>query len=114
MRRSSAGPSRSRRSQRARRAGASPKFMLRLFVTGGRPASVRAIRNIRAICEKRLKGRYTLEIIDMYQQRGRAQQDKIQAAPTLVKKLPAPLRRMIGDLSDEKQVLLALDLYEAP
>jgi circadian clock protein KaiB len=82
-----------------------PEFVLRLFTTGTTPRSTRAIRNLRAICEGLIKGRYRLEIIDIYQQPGRASEADIIAAPTLVKEEPRPLCRMVGDLSDRDKVI---------
>jgi circadian clock protein KaiB len=86
------------------------RYVLRLYVTGITPNSTRAITNIRKICEEHLKGRYDLEVVDIYQQPTLAQGEQIIAAPTLIKKLPLPLRRLIGDLSSTEQVLLGLDL----
>jgi circadian clock protein KaiB len=86
------------------------KYMLVLYVTGSTPQSVRAIDNIKAICEEHLKGKYNLEVIDLYQNPGLAKGDQIIAAPTLIKKLPIPLRRIIGDLSVTERVLIGLDL----
>ncbi len=86
------------------------KYVLRLYVTGMTPRSTRAIENLRAVCDEHLKGRYTLEIIDIYQHPNLLQGEQIIATPTLVKKLPAPLRRMVGDLSDVEKVLMGLDL----
>jgi circadian clock protein KaiB len=74
------------------------------------PRSARAIANIQEICEEHLKGRYALEVIDIYQQPVLARGDQIVAVPTLLKKLPLPLRRLIGDLSDRERVLIGLDL----
>ena len=85
-------------------------YLLRLYVTGITPNSTRAITNIRKICEEHLKGRYDLEVVDIYQQPTLAEGEQISAAPTLIKKLPLPLRRLIGDLSNTEQVLLGLDL----
>jgi circadian clock protein KaiB len=84
------------------------KYVLNLYVTGMRPRSQRAIENIHRLCEEHLPGRYELKIIDIYQQPELAQSDQIIAAPTLVKKLPEPLRRILGDLSDEGRVLVAM------
>jgi circadian clock protein KaiB len=89
-------------------------YRLRLFVTGSTPGSLRAIRNIRKICEEKLPGRYTLEVIDAYQNPARLKPDQIVVTPTLIKKLPFPIRRIIGDLSDKERVLIALDLSEVP
>ena len=85
------------------------KYVLRLYVTGTTPKSVRAIRNIRKICDEQLKGAYDLEVIDIYQQPLLAKGEQIIAVPTLLKKLPLPLRRFIGDMSDTEQILLGLD-----
>ena len=84
--------------------------MLRLYVTGMTPRSARAVASVRAICEQHLHGRYDLEVVDIYQQPSMAQGEQIVAAPTLIKKLPLPLRRMIGDLSNTERVLVGLDL----
>lgn len=86
------------------------KYVLRLFVTGATPNSVRAVSNIRAICESHLAGRYSLEIIDVYQQAEVAQQEQLIALPLLIKKLPLPERKLIGDLSQTEKVLSALGL----
>ena len=88
----------------------SPTYVLRLYVTGTTGKAVRAIQNVRRICEEHLKGRYELEVIDLYRNLPLARGDQIIAAPTLVKRLPAPLRRLIGDMSDEQRVLVGLDL----
>ena len=85
-------------------------YCLRLYVTGATPKSQRAIENIRTICEEHLKGLYELEVIDIYQQPSLAKGDQIIAAPTLIKRLPAPLRKLVGDLSNKERVLLGLDL----
>jgi len=85
-------------------------YVLRLFVTGILPNSARAVINIRAICEKYLKGRYQLEIIDIYQQPDLALREEIIAVPVLVKKSPLPELRMIGDLSNIDNVLKGLGL----
>jgi circadian clock protein KaiB len=89
------------------------KYVLRLYVTGLTPRSTAAISRIKAICEENLKGRYELEVIDIYQQPSLAKGEQIIAAPTLIKKLPLPLRRLVGDLSNKQRVLLGLDLREA-
>ncbi|MGA2118334.1 MAG: circadian clock KaiB family protein [Bryobacteraceae bacterium] len=85
-------------------------YRLRLFVSGTTPRSTRAIQNIRAICEEKLQGRYDLEVIDIYQHPELVKPEEIVVTPTLVKKLPSPVRRIIGDLSDEERVLVGLDL----
>jgi circadian clock protein KaiB len=85
-------------------------YVLRLYVTGTTPRSLAAISNLRKLCEERLKGRYDLVVIDIYQQPILAQGEQIIAAPTLIKKLPFPLRKLVGDLSNENRVLMGLDL----
>ncbi len=84
--------------------------MLRLYVTGLTPRSTRAIETVRAVCERRLPGRYELEIVDVYQQPGRITEDQVFATPTLVKLEPTPLRRIIGDMSDQPRLLYGLGL----
>jgi len=86
------------------------KYLLRLYVTGTTGKSVRAIQNVRRICEEHLKGVYDLEVVDIYKNLPLAKGDQIIAAPTLIKRLPAPLRRLIGDMSDEQRVLVGLDI----
>ncbi len=88
------------------------RYVLRLYVTGTTPASRRAIAHVREICEEHLKGRYDLEVIDLYQLPSLARDEQIIAAPTLVKVLPLPLRRLIGDLSNSARVLFGMDLRE--
>lgn len=90
----------------------SETYLLRLYVTGSTPHSVRAIENIKKICEEHLKGRYELEVVDLYQKPNLANGEQIIAAPTLIKKLPQPLRRIIGDMSNTERVLVGLDLRE--
>jgi circadian clock protein KaiB len=85
-----------------------PEYELRLYITGATPNSVRAIANIRNICESFLKDRYDLQIIDVYQNASMVQQEQIIALPLLVKKLPLPERKLIGDLSETEKVLKAL------
>ena len=89
---------------------AKEKYVLRLYVAGLTPRSQTAIKNIKKICEEHLNGRYDLEVIDVYQQPVLAKGEQIIAAPTLIKKLPLPLRKFIGDLSDSERILLGLDL----
>lgn len=86
------------------------KYRLSLYVTGVTPRSIRAIANIKALCEEHLQGRYELEVIDIYQQPELAQESEIVAAPTLIKFLPPPLRKLVGDMSDEEHVLAGLGL----
>ncbi len=88
--------------------------LLRLYVTGTTAGSVRAIEAVRALCEEHLKGRYELEVIDIYQLPALARDHQIIATPTLIKVLPEPLRRYIGDLSGVERVLFGLDLREKP
>jgi circadian clock protein KaiB len=85
-------------------------YVLRLYITGMTPNSKKAVENVKKICEEYLKGRYELEVIDIYQQPALAQGEQIVAAPTLIKKLPGPLRRLIGDMSNTEKVLVGLDL----
>ena len=85
------------------------KYVLRLYVTGVSPRSARSIRRIKDICEEHLKGRYSLDVIDIYQRPTLARDEQIIATPTLIKVLPAPLRRFVGDLSNNR-LLLGLDL----
>jgi circadian clock protein KaiB len=85
-------------------------YILRLYVIGTSPESARAISNIKNICEEHLQGRYELDVIDLFQQPQLAQGEQIIASPTLIKKLPLPLRRIIGDMSSEERVLVGLDL----
>ncbi len=86
------------------------KYLLRLYVTGMTPKSAAAIQNVKNICEEHLKDRYELGIIDIYQQPTLAKGEQIIAAPTLVKKLPLPLRKFIGDMANTERILLGLDL----
>lgn len=90
------------------------QFVLRLYVAGATQRSVRAIASIKKICEEHLEGRYELSVIDLYQQPVLAKGDQIVATPTLIKELPAPLRRMIGDLSNVDRVLVGLNLKPKP
>jgi circadian clock protein KaiB len=83
---------------------------LRLYIAGPSPKSLRAIANLKAVCEEELAGRYEIELIDLLKHPERAQADQIIAIPTLVKKLPLPVRKIIGDLSNNVRVLVALDL----
>jgi len=101
----------SRPANKARKRPSRPaKYLLRLYVTGTTGKSVRAIQNVRRICEEHLKGLYDLEVVDIYKNLPLARGDQIIAAPTLIKRLPAPLRRLIGDMSDEQRVLVGLDI----
>ena len=86
------------------------EYVLRLYVAGTTSKSMRAVANIKEICESSLKNRYDLEVIDIYQQPVLMKGEQIIAAPTLVKKLPLPLRKFIGDMSDTERILVGLDL----
>ena len=88
----------------------SKEYVLRLYVAGTTSKSIRAVANIKEICESSLKNRYDLEVIDIYQQPVLMKGEQIIAAPTLVKKLPLPLRKFIGDMSDTERILVGLDL----
>ncbi len=85
-------------------------YVLRLYITGTTPKSLSAISNIKKICEEHLQGRYDLEVVDIYQQPSLAAGEQIIAVPTLIKKLPLPLRKLIGDMSNAEHILLGLDL----
>ena len=85
-------------------------YVLVLYVAGQTPRSATAIANIRKLCERELRGRYVLEIVDIYQEPERAKDEQLFAVPTLIKKLPAPLRRIIGDLSDTERVVAGMNL----
>jgi circadian clock protein KaiB len=86
------------------------RYLLKLYITGTTPSSTKALVNIRKICEEHLHGRYDLEVIDISQHPTLAEGEQIIAAPTLIKKLPLPLRRFIGDMSQTERILLGLDL----
>jgi len=86
------------------------EYVLRLYIAGTTSKSIRAVANIKEICESSLKNRYDLEVIDIYQQPVLMKGEQIIAAPTLVKKLPLPLRKFIGDMSDTERILVGLDL----
>jgi circadian clock protein KaiB len=89
------------------------RWELRLYVAGRTPKSVAAFANLKRICEEHMKGRYHVEVIDLMEQPQLAKGDQIVAVPTLVRKLPEPLKRIIGDLSNEEKVLVGLDLRRA-
>ena len=90
--------------------GDGERYLLRLYVAGATRGSVHAIESIRRVCDEQLEGRYELKVIDIYQQPEQAKQEDIVAVPTLVKQLPEPLRVLVGDLSELKRVLVALDI----
>lgn len=91
-------------------AAAQRKFMLRLYVAGTTPRSAQAILDAENLCEKHLGGRIKLEVIDIYQRPALARDEQIVAVPTLVRRLPEPLRKLVGDLSNAERVLIGLDL----
>jgi circadian clock protein KaiB len=86
------------------------KYVLRLYVTGMTPKSTQAITNVEKLCKEHLAGRYELKVIDIYQQPKLVQGEQIIATPTLIKKLPLPLRKLIGDMSDTERFLVGIDL----
>src|ERR1700749_2658839 len=85
-------------------------YDLRLYVAGQTPKSVAAIANLKKLCETHLTGRYTIEVIDLMKDPAMAQHHQIVAIPTLIRQLPEPLKRIIGDLSNEQKVLVGLDI----
>jgi circadian clock protein KaiB len=89
------------------------RYVLRLYVTGSTKRSCLAISNLKKICTEFLNGRYELEVIDLYKKPSLAKGEQIIAAPTLIKKLPLPFRRIIGDMSNKERVLLGLDLKDS-
>ena len=93
--------------------GLLPMYSLRLYITGQTPRSAGSVQNLKNVCDQYLAGHFELEVIDIYQQPELAQKAQIIAAPTLVKSLPLPLRRLVGDLSNRRRVLMGLDLVEA-
>lgn len=96
--------------RRKARKAASPRYILRLYITGQTPRSLQSVENLRALCDKYLPGQFNLEVIDIYQQPAMAAAGQIIAAPTLIKSMPLPLRRLVGDFSDQDRVILGLDL----
>lgn len=97
----------------APKAGAEPEaptYDLRLYIAGQSPRSARALENLRTICDEHLVGRYRVEVIDLQENPALARSDEIVAVPTLIRKLPAPIRRIIGDLSDTDRVLVGLQV----
>jgi circadian clock protein KaiB len=95
------------------RGGSLANYVLRLYVTGTSPRAEAAVANLRRICEEELRGRYELQVIDVLEQPQLAEDEKVLATPTLIKQLPPPLRRVIGDLSDKDKVLLGLEVRPA-
>ncbi|HMA61233.1 MAG TPA: circadian clock protein KaiB [bacterium] len=88
------------------------EYILKLYVSGMTPKSRKAVSNVKEICETHLKGSYTLKVIDLYQNPKLAKGEQIVAMPTLIKKLPPPLRKIIGDMSDKDKLLVGLDLVK--
>lgn len=101
-----------RQTKEESRSSSEEKYELRLYTAGQTPKSVAAFKNLKRICEEHLPGRYKIEIIDLMQNPRLAKEDQIVAIPTLVRKLPAPLRKIIGDLSDIERTLVGLQLRE--
>jgi circadian clock protein KaiB len=99
----------SRRAKQSSKAR-SPKWVLRLYVAGQTQKAIAAFSNLKRICEEQLKGKYQIEVIDLLKHPQLARENQILAVPTLVRKLPLPVRNIIGDLSDAKRVLVGLDL----
>ena len=89
------------------------KYQLRLYVAGQTPKSIKAFANLKKICEEHLKGRYSIEVIDLLENPQLAKGDQILAIPTLVRKLPEPIRKIIGDLSNTQRVLVGLNILPA-
>ena len=87
-------------------------YCFQLYVTGSSPRSLKAISNLKRLCEEYLQGDYDLEVIDMYKNPNVARAEQIVAAPTLIKRLPAPLRRFVGDLSNTKKLLIGLNIHK--
>ena len=102
-----ARPAQPKVTKTGRKAAAARLYILKLYVAGQSPKSVSAIANMKKLCEANLQGRYVLDVIDLYQQ---PQGEQIIAVPTLIRKLPSPLRRIIGDMSNTERVLVGLDL----
>ena len=91
----------------------SARYRLRLYVAGQTPSSVRALSNLKRICDGHIAGEYEIEVVDLLQNPKLAAGDQILAIPTLVRRLPPPMRKIIGDLSDAERVLVGLDLRDA-
>ena len=114
MKRQSSSASQKRGAKRKKsRINEKPNYVLRLYVTGQTPRSIKSVENLQYLCEKYLPGRFSLEVIDIYQQPALAAEGQIIAAPTLIKAMPLPLRRLVGDFSDANRVVLGLDLKTA-
>jgi circadian clock protein KaiB len=98
----------SARKRAPKRSGA--RYALRLYITGQTPRSRQSVENLRALCDKYIPGQFDLEVVDIYQQPAMAAAGQIIAAPTLIKSMPLPLRRLVGDFSDQNRVILGLDI----
>ncbi len=106
-------PSRKKTARAARKSPRGRKmYSLRLYITGQTPRSAASVRNLREVCDEFLEGQFELQVIDLYQRPDLAREAQVVAAPTLIKKLPLPLRRLVGDLSNKNEVLLGLDIKE--
>lgn len=101
----------SRTTRRPARKSAPIRWSLRLYVAGQTPKSLSALANLKKLCEQNLAGRYQIEVIDLMKEPHRAQGDQIVALPTLVRKLPEPIKRVIGDLSNVERVMVAIELH---
>ena len=86
------------------------RYALRLYITGQTPRSLQSVENLRALCDKYIPNQFDLEVVDIYQQPAMAAAGQIIAAPTLIKRMPLPLRRLVGDFSDQERVILGLDI----
>jgi circadian clock protein KaiB len=107
------GKAKSSSAKRTRgRAGKKPsaRYLLRLYITGQTPRSRQSVENLRALCDKYIPNQFDLEVVDIYQQPAMAAAGQIIAAPTLIKSMPLPLRRLVGDFSDQTRVILGLDI----
>jgi circadian clock protein KaiB len=100
--------------ERAAEGRGTQRYVLKLYVTGKTARSTASVENVRAICDEYLEGRYDLEVIDIYQQPALLAGEQIIAVPTLIKKSPLPTRRLVGDMSNRRRVLVGLDLVCAP
>jgi len=102
-----------KRTKEKQKGSAGEKWVLRLYVAGQTPKALTAFANLKKICEEQLKGKYSIEVIDLLKNPQKGAADQIFALPTLVRKLPVPVRKIIGDLSNTERVLIGLDLLPA-
>lgn len=107
-----AQPPKKKKSSKAKATSRAAEWELRLYVAGQTPRAVKAFQNLKNICEEHLKGKYSIEVIDLLVSPQLARGDQIVAVPTLVRKLPEPVRKIIGDLSNVERVLVGLDLRQ--